>query len=118
MPCQDGIVSPEDIDTAMTEGLGLRYSFMGIFETMHLNATGVKDYCQRYGDNILTVCKTQEPPRSLSGATLEAINTAMEKKVPLDELEERRRWRDNRLAALAIHKMNMQKKENAEGTEH
>ena len=32
--------SPEDLDTVMSKGLGLRYSFMGPFETMHLNATG------------------------------------------------------------------------------
>ena len=32
--------SPEDVDTVMSKGLGLRYSFMGPFETMHLNAGG------------------------------------------------------------------------------
>lgn len=111
MTTQDGIVSPQDIDTAISQGLGLRYSFMGVFETMHLNATGMQDYCQRYGENILAVCKTQEPARPLSGPTLETVSKAMEEKVPLEGLEERRRWRDNRLAALAIHKMNMQKKE-------
>lgn len=108
---QDGIVSPEDIDTAMSQGLGPRYSFMGIFETMHLNATGMQDYCERYGDNILTVCRTQEPPRPLSGTTLETVRQAMERRVPLDKLDERRKWRDSRLAALAIHKMNVQKSE-------
>lgn len=107
-------MSPEDIDTAISEGLGLRYSFMGVFETMHLNATGMNNYCQLYGDNILTVCKTQEPARALSGPTLETVSKAMEGRVPLDRLEERRRWRDKRLAALAIHKMNMQKKEDSE----
>ena len=81
---------------------------MGIFETMHLNATGIQDYCQRYGDNILTVCKTQEPAYPLNGPTLETVRKAMEEKVPLDKLEERRKWRDNRLANLAIHKMNTQ----------
>ena len=37
---QDGVCSPEDVDTVMSKGLGLRYSFMGPFETMHLNAGG------------------------------------------------------------------------------
>ena len=104
-------MSPEDIDTAMCQGLGLRYSFMGIFETMHLNATGMRDYCERYGDNILTVCHTQEPPRPLSGTTLDTVSQAMEERVPLDRLDERRRWRDSRLAALAIHRMNVEKKD-------
>jgi len=108
---QDGIVSPEDIDTAMTQGLGLRYSILGIFETMHLNAAGIQDYCQRYGDNILTVCKEQEPPRPLSGPVLEAINKAMVEQVPLEQLQMRRHWRDQRLAQLAVHKKELQSKD-------
>lgn len=41
LPCQDGVASPEDIDTAVSQGLGLRWSFMGPFETIDLNANGV-----------------------------------------------------------------------------
>ena len=37
---QDGVCSPEDIDTAVTQALGLRYSIIGVFETIHLNAAG------------------------------------------------------------------------------
>ena len=37
---QDGVCSPEDVDTVMTQALGLRYSVIGPFETMHLNAAG------------------------------------------------------------------------------
>ena len=37
---QDGVVSPEDCDTIMSQGLGMRYAFMGPFETAHLNAEG------------------------------------------------------------------------------
>lgn len=56
---EEGICSPEDVDTAVKEGLGLRWSFMGPFETIDLNAPdGVKDYCQRYGENITAICKS------------------------------------------------------------
>ena len=39
-PLKDGVASPEDIDKVMTDGLGLRYSLIGPFETIHLNANG------------------------------------------------------------------------------
>ena len=110
-PLQDGIASPEDIDTAISQGLGLRYSFIGPFETMHLNASGIEDYCKRYGQNIVTVCESQAPPRPLTGPALDVIKQSMEGAVPIDKLDERRKWRDNRLAALAIHKRSMTLKE-------
>lgn len=75
---------------------------MGPFETMHLNANGIEDYCKRYGENIVTVCETQSPPRPLNGPVLDTVKESMEKLVPLDKLDERRKWRDDRLAALAL----------------
>lgn len=33
-------MSPSDLDLVMSDGLGLRYAFMGPLETMHLNAEG------------------------------------------------------------------------------
>lgn len=47
----DGYASIEDIDKTVRDGLGLRWSFMGPFETIDLNAPGgVLDYCERYGE--------------------------------------------------------------------
>jgi 3-hydroxyacyl-CoA dehydrogenase len=46
---QDGIVSPRDLDRTVADGLGLRWAFMGPFETIELNAPrGIADYCERY----------------------------------------------------------------------
>lgn len=33
-------MSVEDLDKVLTHGMGLRYSFMGVLETAHLNADG------------------------------------------------------------------------------
>ena len=45
----DGYASVEDVDIGLREGLALRWSFMGPFETIDLNAPGgVRDYVQRY----------------------------------------------------------------------
>lgn len=45
-----GVASRQDIDKAISNGLGLRWSLMGPFETIHLNAPGgVSDYVRRFG---------------------------------------------------------------------
>lgn len=36
----DGVISVKDIDIVMSEGLGMRYAFLGAFEAAHLNAEG------------------------------------------------------------------------------
>jgi len=59
--------------TAISQGLGLRYSFIGLFETMHLNADGVKDYCKKCDANVLNICESQSASWSLSGSTLDVI---------------------------------------------
>ena len=47
----------------------------------HLNVDGVEDYSKKYGTNILDICESQSPSRSLSGSTLDVIKEAMERKV-------------------------------------
>jgi len=75
------MASPDDVDTAISRGLGLRHSFMDPFETMHLNVDGVEDHCKKYGANTLNICEGQSASRSLSGSTLDVIKEAMERKV-------------------------------------
>ena len=72
---------------------------------------GIRDYCERYGKNIVAVCEDQGEPRPLTGKTLDEVETALDKNIPLDQLNERRRWRDGRLAALAIHKRQWSKED-------
>ncbi|KAG1242940.1 hypothetical protein G6F65_022732 [Rhizopus arrhizus] len=66
-----GIASAEDIDVTVKDGLGLRWSFMGPFETIDLNAPGgIADYCARYGGltNAAACCRRKTLPRAASGA--------------------------------------------------
>ena len=58
----EGYVSPQDLDRTVKDGLGLRWSFMGPFETIELNAPGgIEDYCARYTGFYKRVAA--EPPR-------------------------------------------------------
>src|SRR3546814_12574882 len=46
----DGTISADDLDRTVKDGLGLRWAFMGPFETIDLNAPGgIADSCGRYG---------------------------------------------------------------------
>ena len=72
---------------------------------------GVDDYCKRYGENITRVCETQSSARELKGPTCQQIHTAMCRQTPVENLPERRAWRDRRLAALALHKKEEEKKD-------
>lgn len=37
----DGVLNVKDVDTVMSQGLGMRYAFLGPLETAHLNAEGM-----------------------------------------------------------------------------
>ena len=58
---RDGVVSPQDLDVVMKDGMGMRYAFMGPMETIHLNAEGTQNYCDRYGDTIYNVSSDLGP---------------------------------------------------------
>uniref|UniRef100_A0A8D0P5S9 L-gulonate 3-dehydrogenase n=1 Tax=Sus scrofa TaxID=9823 RepID=A0A8D0P5S9_PIG len=98
-----GIVSPGDLDLVMSNGLGLRYAFIGPLETMHLNAEGMLSYCDRYREGMKRVLKTFGPIPEFSGAVAEKVHQAMCVKVPDDpeHLAARREWRDGCLMRLA-----------------
>lgn len=71
---EEEIVSPNDLDLVMSDGLGMRYAFIGPLETMHLNAEGVTNYCERYSAGMKRVLETFGPVPEFSGATVEKVN--------------------------------------------
>ena len=47
---RDGVASVEDIDTVVRDGLGLRWSLIGPFETVDLNTRGgIASHAQKMG---------------------------------------------------------------------
>merc|ERR1712181_216572 len=58
---RDGVVSAQDLDVVMKDGMGMRYAFMGPMETIHLNAEGTQNYCDRYGETIYNVSSDLGP---------------------------------------------------------
>ncbi|XP_037746789.1 lambda-crystallin homolog isoform X4 [Chelonia mydas] len=106
---QEGVVSPADLDLVMSDGLGMRYAFIGPLETMHLNAEGMTNYCERYREGMIHVLNTFGPVPDFSGEIEQQISQAMSEKTPADpeHLNARRAGRDECLMGLAKLKEQM-----------
>jgi L-gulonate 3-dehydrogenase len=100
---EDGYVTPQDLDKTLADGLGLRWSFMGPFETIELNAPGgIPDYCTRYGPSLSRLSAAD--PTIYDREKLGRIMAQWPNALTPDQVAARMRWRDRRLAALKAHK--------------
>jgi 3-hydroxyacyl-CoA dehydrogenase len=96
---EDGYVTPQDLDQTLKSGLGLRWSFMGPFETIELNAPGgIPDYCRRYGASLAALSEASED--IYRAPKLDSVLAQWGRRPSADEIAARMRWRDRRLAAL------------------
>lgn len=101
-----GVVSVEDLDVTVKDGLGLRWSFMGPFETIDLNAPdGLQDYCKRYGAMYQSIATEQTNTAAWSDSLINEAEKQRRDQLPKEKLLERRLWRDERLMALMRHKL-------------
>jgi 3-hydroxyacyl-CoA dehydrogenase len=101
----EGYVSPQDLDKTIKDGLGLRWSFMGPFATIELNAPGgIADYCARYTGFYKRLQAAPAEVGVFEDGNIANILREWGKQATPDELAELTRWRDQRLAALMAHK--------------
>jgi 3-hydroxyacyl-CoA dehydrogenase len=101
---EEGYASIADIDATVSQGLGLRWAFMGPFETIDLNAPGgLTDYAQRLGPLYNTIARSRTAPRSWSPELIDKVAAERRDALPLASLPERSAWRDRRLMQLVAH---------------
>jgi L-gulonate 3-dehydrogenase len=102
---EQGYVDAEGLDVTVREGLGLRWSFMGPFETIDLNAPdGLADYARRFNEMYQSISTEQTSTEPWSEEVIEKLEAQRREILPKDQLLARRLWRDRRLMALAAHK--------------
>jgi 3-hydroxyacyl-CoA dehydrogenase len=100
-----GYAGVEDVDVGIRDGLALRWSFMGPFETIDLNAPqGVRDYAERYQSIYSRIFPSAQWRADWAGPVMDTIEKERRNRLPADKLGERQAWRDRRLIALAAHK--------------
>ena len=101
---RDGVMSADDVDACVRDGLGLRWSFMGPFETIDLNAPGgVADYAARFGP-LMGGITAEQAPYDFYAATVGKVADERRAALPLAGIEERSAWRDRRLMAFLAHR--------------
>ena len=97
----DGYASSDEIDATIRDGLGLRWAFMGPFETIDLNAPGgIKDYISRYGPIFVEMAKNQTKIPDWSEEAGEKLELERRKILGHDELEGRAKKRNQLLKSL------------------
>jgi len=102
---QDGVVSPRDLDHTLADGLGLRWAFLGPFETIELNAPGgIADYCRRYTPWFRRYAHDMPTAAVWDEPNWQAVAAAWGASPSPDAVARKSQWRNERLAALAAHK--------------
>ncbi len=101
----DGVASPEDIDRALKDGLGRRWTFMGPMEVGDLNApNGIGDYLTRFGPAIERIATSRgADPLPLTTELIASIAAEGSARWPESTRATRLAARDERLLALLAH---------------
>lgn len=102
---EDDVISAPDLDRAIADGLGLRWAFMGPFETIDLNAPGgIRDYVQRFGQPYYEIAVDQAQARRWNDSLITKVEQERRKLLPADQLQARQRWRDLYLMSIVANK--------------
>ena len=101
----EGYISAEDLDHTVKDGLGLRWSFLGPFETIELNAPGgIPDYCARYTGFYKELASAAAGPEVYQSPNVDRVIAAWPHRPTPERLAALTQRRNDRLAALAAHK--------------
>ncbi|HWL80839.1 MAG TPA: 3-hydroxyacyl-CoA dehydrogenase [Roseomonas sp.] len=99
-----GLASAADIDRTVSHGLGLRWAFMGPFETIDLNAPGgIADYSARLAPLYHSIALSRKDPQPWSAEAIARAEKERRESLSADQLQERTDWRNRRLMALVKH---------------
>jgi L-gulonate 3-dehydrogenase len=114
---QNGVADPDDIDKAVRSALGLRWAFIGPFETMDLNSQGgFEQYAETFGPVFAKLGEVMNSNRSepwLSEAPRKVVEARREI-LPLEQLAKRQAWRDQQITSLRRQKASIEDKSKGE----
>jgi L-gulonate 3-dehydrogenase len=98
---RDGVASVADIDRVMRDGVGLRWSVTGPFETVDLNTRGgIASHAQKMGPAYERMGASRGQHDPWTPDLVARVAGERRAALPLDDWDARVQWRDRRLMAL------------------
>jgi L-gulonate 3-dehydrogenase len=103
---RDGVASVEDIDRIVRDGLGLRWSVVGPFETVDLNTRGgIASHALKLGPAYAAMGAERGQHDPWTPELVTTVEQQRRAQLPLEQWQNRVRWRDRALmAALAARR--------------
>lgn len=90
-----------DIERVMTDGLALRWAFLGPLTTGHLNAAGgYREYMGKFREALRQMTGDLHVNHAWSPQIFDAIADELERRIPAAEVPAAQRWRDRTIVEL------------------
>ncbi len=97
---RDGVASVDDIDTVVRDGLGLRWSVIGPFETADLNRRGgIAAHAAIMGEAYAAMGAERGQHDPWTPELVSRVDAERRSLLPLSRWDERVRWRDRQIMA-------------------
>lgn len=98
---QEGYASVEELDKTVRDGLSLRWSFMGPFQTIDLNAPGgIVDYAERLAPLYHSIAKSRSDPKPWSKTAIENAGKEIDAFKQKQGQEDPQAWRNEMLRSF------------------
>jgi 3-hydroxyacyl-CoA dehydrogenase len=99
---RDGIVSVDDLDAVVRDGIGRRWAFSGPFETADLNTVGgVRAHAERLGQAYWRMGAERGQDDPWTDDLVDEVTAQRRELMPLADWHSRTMWREERLMDLA-----------------
>ncbi|MGY2167533.1 3-hydroxyacyl-CoA dehydrogenase [Pseudomonas gingeri] len=109
---RDGITSVADIDKVVSQGLGLRWAFMGPFETVDLNTRGgIGSHALKMGPAYARMGAERGQHDPWTADLVAMVEGQRRALVPLENWEERVAWRDRALMERASDRLKRERQQ-------
>ncbi len=98
---RDGVVDVAAVDRIVRDGLGLRWSVVGPFETVDLNTRGgIASHARKLGPAYAEMGAERGQHDPWTDELVASVERQRRELLPLDQWEQRVRWRDRALMAV------------------